>query len=211
MLPSKPEFGRDSVEITSEETVYDGFFKMKALRLRHKLFAGGWSGEIKRELYLRDNAVGALLYDPENDLVGLVEQFRVGALDEDRGPWCLEVVAGIIDSDESAEQVAVREIREEANLVVDRVEYICHYLSSPGGSNEKLHLYCGYCDLRQAGGIHGLDSEDEDIKIHILDANDVFETLYQGRFANAATLICLQWLQVRRLTLRKDCDISHKA
>jgi len=197
-VSSDREFSRDDVEILGEETVYDGFFKMKELRLRHKLFAGGWSRELSRELYLRDNAVGVLLYDRDNDLIGLVEQFRIGALDEEAGPWCLEVVAGIIDSDETPEQVAVREVREEANLCADRLDYICQYLSSPGGSNERLHLFCGYCDLSRAGGLHGLVSEGEDIKVHVLPAEEVFSDLYSGRFNNAATMIALQWLQWRR-------------
>ncbi|MGQ9427135.1 NUDIX domain-containing protein [Gilvimarinus sp. F26214L] len=198
MSIDKPQFHRQDVEIEQEEVVYDGFFRMKELRLRHRLFAGGWSGTISRELYLRHEAVGVLLYDPRRDLIGLVEQFRVGALEEPLGPWCMEVVAGIIDSQESPEQVALREVKEEAGLVPERVEYICNYLASPGGSNERLHLYCGYCDLDGAGGIYGLDHENEDIRLHVLPAAEVFENLYGGRFNNAATMICLQWLQVRR-------------
>lgn len=202
-MTGKPDFDRNGVEIIAEETVYDGFFKMKHLRLRHRLFAGGWSDEISRELYVRGDAVGVVLYDPDNDLIGLVEQFRVGALEESRGPWCLEVVAGIIDSDEGPEAVAIREVKEESDLEVGPLDYICNYLASPGGSNEKLHLFCGYCDLREAGGVHGLDAEGEDIKVHVLRADDVFERLYTGAFNNAATLISLQWLEQKRRQMRQ--------
>lgn len=208
MTAGKSGFDRQAVEIIAEDTVYDGFFKMKQLRLRHKLFAGGWSREISRELYVRGDAAGVVLYDPQNDLIGLVEQFRVGALEETGGPWCLEVVAGIIDDGQSPKQVAIREMKEEADLEVERLEYICNYLASPGGSDEKLHLFCAYCDLSRAGGVHGLDSEGEDIKVHILDARDVFETLYSGRFNNAATLISLQWLQQKRRQLRQGSQTA---
>ncbi|MCW8195770.1 NUDIX domain-containing protein [Proteobacteria bacterium 005FR1] len=197
-MTKKTEFSREDVEISSEETVYDGFFKVRHYQLRHKLFAGGWSNELSRELFVRHEAVGVLLYDPERDLIGLVEQFRIGALEEPNGPWCLEVVAGIIDTNESPEQVAIRELKEEANARAERMEYICQYLPSPGGTNERLHLYCGYCDLSQVAGVHGLDSEDEDIKVHVFPAAEVFDQLYSGRFNNAATLISLQWLQQRR-------------
>lgn len=197
-MTEKMEFNRDDVEISTEATVYDGFFKVREYHLRHKLFAGGWSSELSRELFVRHEAVGVLLYDSEHDLIALVEQFRIGALEEPNGPWCLEVVAGIIDSDESPEQVAVRELKEEADVVAERLEYICQYLPSPGGTNERLHLYCGYCDLSQVAGIHGLDSENEDIKVHVFAAMEVFDQLYSGRFNNAATLISLQWLQQRR-------------
>lgn len=198
-MTTKPQYNRSDVEIVQEEVVYDGFFKMKEMRLRHKLFAGGWSQELSRELYMRESAVGVVLFDLHNDLIGLVEQFRIGALENEFGPWCLEVVAGIIDSDETAEQVAIRELKEEANVVADRLDYICQYLSSPGGSNERLDLFCGHCDLSQVGGsIHGLDSEGEDIKVHVFAAAEVFADLYSGRFNNAATLISLQWLRWQR-------------
>jgi ADP-ribose pyrophosphatase len=198
MTAEQTQFNRDDVEISSDEIVYDGFFKVREVRLRHRLFAGGWSDELSRELFVRDEAVGVVLYDPERDLIALVEQFRIGTLDGEDGPWCLEVVAGIIDTDETPEQVAIRELKEEADVVADRLEYICQYLASPGGSNERLHLYCGYCDLSQVAGLHGLDSEGEDIKVHVFAAEQVFDQLYSGRFNNAATMIALQWLRQRR-------------
>lgn len=196
----KPLFSHDDVEISHNDIVYDGFFKMRALRLRHRLFAGGWSKDISRELFVRDPAVGVVLYDRSNDLIGLVEQFRIGALQEENGPWCLEIVAGIVEDNESAEDVARREVQEETGLQVDKLDYICNYLSSPGGSNERLDLFCAQCDLSDSGGtVHGLPTEGEDIKFHVLPAVEVFAELYQGRFNNAATMICLQWLQYQRL------------
>jgi ADP-ribose pyrophosphatase len=204
MESGKTQFNRGDVEISSDEVVYDGFFKVRQFRLRHRLFGGGWSGELSRELFVRHEAVGVVLYDPDRDLIALVEQFRIGALEQENGPWCLEVVAGIIDSDETPEQVAVRELKEEADVVADRLEYICEYLASPGGSNERLHLYCGYCDLSQVAGVHGLDSEGEDIKVHVFPAEEVFEQLYSGRFNNAATMISLQWLRQHRLERRSE-------
>ena len=93
---------------------------------------------------------------------------------------------------------------EEANITPYRLQYICEYLSSPGGSDEKLHLYCGLCDLSQAGGVYGLAEEGEDIRVHILVADEVFAELFGGRFNNAATLICLQWLQLNRAILQAE-------
>src|SRR5690625_5649809 len=72
------------------------------------------------------------------------------------------------------------------------MEYIWRYLPSPGASNEVMHLYCGCADLRPAGGIHGLATEHEDIKVHVLPAEPVLTDLYCGRVNNAAALLCLQ-------------------
>lgn len=198
----KPLFSRDDVEIIRREELYKCFFRVEKVFLRHKLFNGGWGREIGRELFIRGEAVAVVLYDPVNDLIGLVEQFRIGAMDEPNGPWCYEVVAGMLEAGETPEEVARRELIEEANVSPYAMEYICNYLSSPGGSDEKLHLYCGLCDLSQAGGIFGLPEEGEDIKMHVLAAEDVFAELLEGAFNNAAALICLQWLQINRPRLQ---------
>ncbi|GAB1255802.1 NUDIX domain-containing protein [Aurantivibrio plasticivorans] len=204
MTTEPSEFHSDDVEIVSRDVVFKGFFQLDRIALRHKLFDGGWGREVVRELFIRGEAIGVLLYDPVHDLIGLVEQFRVGALNEPQGPWCLEVVAGMIEPGETAEEVVERELQEEANIKAEHLEYICDYLTSPGGTNEKLHLFCGYCDLSQAGGVHGLAEEDEDIRVCVLPSQDVFDTLYDGRCGNAASLITLQWLQLNRERIRRE-------
>ena len=198
MPKTKAHYDHTSVEILQRQCVYDGFFKMDKLQLRHRLFGGGWSQRVTRELFVRGEAVAGILYDPQNDLIGLVEQFRVGALNQDTGPWCLEVVAGIAEPGETPEEVMLRELKEEANLVPSRLLPICSYLSSPGGSDEKLHLFCAICDLSHAGGIYGLNEEEEDILVRVFATDSVFDTMLEGRTNNAATLIALQWLQWKR-------------
>ena len=200
----KPQFTRDDVDILRREELYKRFFRVEKVFLRHKLFHGGWGHEIGRELFLRGEAVGVVLYDPARDLIGMVEQFRVGAMNEPHGPWCYEVVAGMLEAGETPEEVARRELIEEADVRPYAMEYICNYLSSPGGSDEKLHLYCGLCDLSQAGGIYGLPEEGEDIRMHVFAADDVFAELLGGAFNNAAALISLQWLQLNRPRLQAE-------
>lgn len=192
----KSEFTSTDVTIIQRENLYKRFFRVEKIALKHKLFDGGWSQEIRRELFVRGEAVAVIMYDPAHDLVAMVEQFRIGAINEPAGPWCLEVVAGMVEPGETPESVARRELLEEANLEPYAMEYICNFLSSPGGSDEKLHLFCGLCDLSCAGGVFGLPEEGEDIRLHILPVQDVFAELLNGRFNNAAALICLQWLQM---------------
>ncbi len=203
-MDTKAEFNHDHVVIEQRDTVYRGFFKVDKLRLRHQCFQADRELEIQRELFVRGDAAGAILYDPDHNLIGLIDQFRVGALNQSEGPWCLEVVAGMIDSDETPEQVIVRELQEEANIVAKRLDYIGNYLSSPGGTDEKLHLFCAICDLRHAEGVFGLDSEAEDIRVRVFDADKLLAGLYtdglnsRDRYNNAATLISLQWLYFYR-------------
>lgn len=197
-----PPYTRNDVEVLDREDLYKGFFRAEKLTLRHRLFDGGWSSEMSRELFIRAEAVGVLLYDPDLDKIGLIEQFRAGAMDEPNGPWCLEIVAGMIEEGETPEDVARRELVEESGVEVEELEYICRYLPSPGACNEVMHIYCACADLSRTGGIYGLDEEHEDIKVHVLPAEEVFAHLYEGRFNNAAVLLCLQWLQLNRQRLQ---------
>ena len=75
-----PHFGPQDTEILQQEVGYRGFFRLLRVRLRHKLFAGGWSSEITRELFVRGHAAAVLPYAAVRDEIILVEQFRVGAI-----------------------------------------------------------------------------------------------------------------------------------
>ncbi|MCR6652852.1 MAG: hypothetical protein NVV73_15810 [Cellvibrionaceae bacterium] len=91
------KFVREDVEVLGEEPLYSGFFKLLRVRLRHRLFNGGWSREFSRELFAKAQAASAVVYDPVLDQIGLVDQFRIGTVDSPYGPWTLESVAGMVE------------------------------------------------------------------------------------------------------------------
>ncbi len=203
-------FGANDVEVSSVETPFKGYFRIDRYRFRHRRFAGGWTGDVVREVFERGHAVAILLYDPLADAVVLIEQFRVGALaalrepwlGEDRSPWLMELVAGIIDAGETAPDVARREAMEEAGCRVDQLEEIARFLVSPGGTSETIILYAGRIDSAGIGGLHGLDHEDEDIRVHVVPSATVFRWLDERRIINAQALIGLQWFRLNRDALR---------
>lgn len=197
-------FNASDVKILSKERAFDGFFKIDRYRLSHRLFEGGWCKELQRELFVRRDATCVLPYDPVTDQVVLLEQFRIGALDRDQSPWLLELVAGINDEGETPETVARREGKEEADIEFGALRPICQYLVSPGGTNEKIHLYCGRVDASTAKGVHGLEHEGEDIKVHVVQAAQAFEWVANGKINNAASIIALQWLQLNRDILKAE-------
>ncbi|MFT7223585.1 MAG: ADP-ribose pyrophosphatase [Cellvibrionaceae bacterium] len=204
-LPSSTSFQDDHVKIVERETVFEGFFKMERVQLHHRLFEGGWSKLLTREVFVRNPTVGAVMYDPLNDLIGLIEQFRIGACGTEKSPWLFEVVAGIEEkTDESKAAIITRELREEANMVPERLMPICDYFPSPGGSTESMTLFCALGDLCELGGVHGLPEEGEDIRVWIQPAEAILDDLYSGKYNNSATLICLQWLTINRAQLRKS-------
>lgn len=183
------------VELVENQLVYQGFFSMHKLRLRHRRFAGDWTPVMSRELLYRGQVVGVLAYDPHLDQVVMVEQFRVGALNDPQGPWLIELIAGLVEEGEESEEVALREAHEEAGLVMTRLEKLFTYYSSPGGTDEKVTLYCGLVDASQAGGIHGLADENEDIRVVVKSREEALKEACQGRAANSMSLIGLQWLE----------------
>lgn len=190
------------VEILEKSERYRGYFRIDRYRLRHRLFAGGWSGQIEREVFERGHAVGVLPYDPAADAVVLIEQFRIGALVAGMEPWLIEVVAGIIEEGEAPEEVARRETLEEAGLEIQALMPMCRYLVSPGGSSESVRLYCARVDSRGAGGIHGLPEEHEDIRVEVVPVDTALRLLDEGRVANSVSVIALQWLALHRDRVR---------
>jgi ADP-ribose pyrophosphatase len=198
------------LEILEKSIGYRGFFRLEKYRLRHELFAGGWSAEISRECLERGHAVAVLLYDPDTDQIVLLEQFRIGALDFPGGPWLLEIVAGIIDHPgETTEEVAQRETAEEAGCELLDVLPICHYLVSPGGTSESITLYCGRVDVSTISSeVYGVASEHEDIRLQVVSRSEALALLHSGRINSAAPIIALQWLELNRLQLLERWGIA---
>ena len=195
--PTTVQFGRQDVQVLDSTACYHGFLRIDRLRLRCRLFQGGWSNAFTREVLRREQGVGVLLYDVRLDKVLLVEQFRVGCLDDaDNGPWALELVAGLVEPGESPEQVARREAGEEAGIELSQLLPVCEYYNSPGGSSEKLRVFCAAFDATRAGGIFGLESEAENIRSVILSREEALAAVATGRINNAMSIIALQWLQL---------------
>ena len=192
------------IEVDQRETLFDSFLRIDRLKLRHSLFAGGWSELMTRELILRPRAVGVLLFDPAQQQVVLVRQIRVGMLDEGQNPWLLELVAGMVESGEEPIEVAARESLEEANTKPQDLLQICEYYNSPGISNERITLFCGRVDATQAGGIFGLDAEHEDIEVVVLRLADALAKVASGEINNAMSIIALQWLQLNQPMLEES-------
>lgn len=187
-------------KLIQQQTLYQGFFRLKRYTLQHELFGGGWSGQFTREILDRGKAVAVLLHDPENDKLLLIEQFRPGAIDDPQGAWMLEIVAGIVESGEDDADVARRESMEEAGCVVSEVEPVLEYYPSSGGCNETISLYYATVDLSNTQpGIHGLDSENEDIRTHIISLDTALEWLERGKIKSSMTVIALQWLALKQL------------
>ncbi len=198
-----PHWQSNDVEIKSSTFCHEGHFKVFTHQLRYKKFSGQWSAWIDREQIKLPRAVGVILYDPKQDNLVLVEQFRVGPLGEAGAEnWLLEVVAGYVDDGETLEDAVIREAKEEANVVVEKLIHAHDYYSSPGGLSERLSIFCGIIDSVGVGGVHGVSNEHEDIKVHVLKYIDVERDLTKGMLTSSSTLIALLWLKMNRAHLQ---------
>ncbi len=185
-------------EIINREVLYEGFFSMEKIRLKHTLYEGGWTQDLTRELFHRGECVAVLLYDPDTDEVVLIEQFRMGAIGNPERVWLLEIVAGAIEPGETAEAVAIREAAEEANCQVKQLTKINKFYTTPGGSAESITLFCGIVDATNIGGIHGLKDEDEDIRVSTVTFEQAYRMIETGEIESAIPIIAIQWLALNK-------------
>ena len=112
--------------------------------------------------------------------------------------------AGLVDTSESSEAVAVRETREETGLVLlSQPVPIQRYLSSAGASDESVFLFCGHVDSTAAFGVHGLPGEHEDIRVVVKTLAEIETLLDQGAIESGHTLIGHYWLLRHRDRLRR--------
>ena len=195
---------RDDVTLERDETLHRGFYRMARLHLRHRLFDGGTSPTVDREVVLHGRVAVIVPYDPVRDEVVLLEQFRVGKYAAgDPKPWSVSVAAGMIEDGESAADMARRETLEETGCTVGRLEEVLAFYASPGGSSQHVTLFCGEVSSEGIDGFYGVAEEGEDIRAFAVSANDAFAMIDTGEIDNAVSIVGLQWLWRNRDDVRR--------
>lgn len=199
MMPSA-----DAIHVETDGPALGEFFRLQAIDIRHRRFDGSITDVLRREVFLAAEAALVLPYDPQTDRVLLVEQVRMGpAILGDPNPWTLEPVAGMVDARETPEEAARRETLEEAGLTLDKLVHIASFYPSPGSATDYFHTYLGLCDLDEMGPASGgLDSENEDLKLHRLSFDAAMDLARSGEITAGPLLTMLYWLLAERPRLR---------
>jgi len=109
----------------------------------------------------------------------------------------------MVEEDESPEEMAFREAKEEAGLSLDNIFPIAHYLSSPGNTAEEVFIYGSVTDLSDAGGFHGVAGEHEDIRVIKTSADQAIEMFETGVICNALSVIAMMWFKANIQKLRR--------
>lgn len=129
---------------------------------------------LQYECVSRRNSVTAIVFDRDREKYFFVRQFRVGA----KKPL-IELVAGMLDKEnEDPETAIVREIEEELGFSVEQnsLRRLASFYSSPGGFEEKMHLY--YAEVSERIN-HGGGVDDEQIEIIEWDRDQVASAVFE--------------------------------
>lgn len=196
-------YNKKDYSIEGREHLYKGFIQVEKVQLRHRLFhQDSMIPTIQRELIHRPEAAGVLIYSHQQQKFALIEQFRIGAIDDETSPWQLEIIAGVLDGNESAESCIRRESLEESGCELNALQHLFSFYPSAGACAELFHLYSAEAELPEHGGVFGMPDEGENIQLHILNYADIPELLTNGRLKNAPVIMALQWLQQQIHTTR---------
>ena len=199
------------VDGISKKRLLDDFFKVDEYIVNHERFDGEMSGDKRILVFERGDSAAALLYNPFERKVILVNQFRLPTFEKAGSlGWLTETAAGIIGKEipgETAEQCIIREIQEETGYQVTRLTPVATFFPSPGGSTELIHLF--YAEVRAAdreskGG--GVEREKEDIKIEEYALPQFLQMLANREFHDAKVIIAGQWLRDRQDRVQSIAD-----
>jgi ADP-ribose pyrophosphatase len=134
-------------------------------------------------------AIVPFLDDPSSadPRVLLIRHFRHAA-----GGWLWEIPAGKLDVGERdhPEQCAHRELKEETGCTADSVRHLLSIVTTPGFSDEVIHLYMA-TGLTQ--GAHAREA-DEFIEVHEVRLSKIRKMIQDNEITDAKTLVALMFV-----------------
>jgi len=166
------------VEVVASDVAFEG----RVWDIRSDTFL--YNGERVVRDYVDHTGAVAIVALDENERVLLIQQYRhpIGQRD-----W--EIPAGLLDVDgEPPAETAARELAEEVDLVASTWEPLVSIFSTPGGSNEVVHLFLA-TGLSGAPHAHAREDEEVDIRIEWMPLADAVTAVLEGRMRNAILIM----------------------
>jgi ADP-ribose pyrophosphatase len=118
----------------SSARIYEG--RVISLDLDQVRFPDGSVGELEMIRHSGASAVVPILSDGVDPQVLLIKQYRYAA-----DGYVYEVPAGRLDSGESPESCAIRELREETGYLAGSLHKLTTIYTTPGFTDEQIHLF----------------------------------------------------------------------
>jgi ADP-ribose pyrophosphatase len=196
------EFKAEVADILESEVLYEGWFKLLRLKLRYQRFDGEWSEPHEHVGMFGSSGVSVLLYDPQTEHVVLVEEFRQGAAFTDN-PFLLGLAGGGVGKEESPKDAAIREAKEEAGATVYDIQHLMTYYVSPGFTDNRNHTYVGFVDSTKVGGVHGLEHENENIRVKVMPLAEALSLISEGKLVNGPAMTALLYFGLHKDSILK--------
>jgi ADP-ribose pyrophosphatase len=197
------------IEITSEERVFNNYFKVDKAEVKHTLENGDVLKYSRMKL-TRPDAVAALILNVDTEKVILVKQFRYPIADRE-SENILEIVAGKMDAGETPEQSMCREIMEEVGYKIEESDLTRKksiYIS-PGYSTEIIHIFIVKVkDSMKVSNGGGVETEQENLEIVEMDAGEFMSACRKGEIADAKTIISANELLISSIEGLLDYGVS---
>jgi ADP-ribose pyrophosphatase len=162
--------------------VYTG--KVLNLDIDQVRFPDGSTGELEMIRHPGASAVVPFLTDPagEDPQILLIRQYRYAA-----EKYLYEVPAGRLDPGEAPDECARRELREETGCVAERVEPLYTMYTTPGFTDERIHLYMAVGLTR---GENAREA-DEFIEVETMPLSRALSLIERGEIQDAKTALSL--------------------
>lgn len=170
--------------------VYSG--RILNLDIDRVRFPDGSEGDLEMIRHPGASAVLPFASDPAGDdpQVLLIRQYRYAA-----EQYVYEVPAGRLDPGESPVDCARRELREETGCTAGRVERLTTIYTTPGFTDEKIHLFMA-ADLTM-GASHR--EADEFIEVVTLPLSEVLQMIERGEIIDSKTMVAILFAAGYRL------------
>lgn len=177
-------------EVLSTRKVYDG----RVWDVVSETFRYG-DAEITRDYVAHTGAVAAVAVD-DDDRVLMIQQYRHPIRARD---W--ELPAGLLDvAGEELQTAVARELAEEADIEASEWTHLLSAHTTPGGSDEIIHLYLAR-GLRATETPFARDEEEADIRIAWVPLDDACDMILRGELHNGPLIMGI--LAAQRLLRRE--------
>ena len=154
--------------------------------------------QARREIVAAKDAVAVVAHDPVQDKLVMIRQFRLGAqLGTGRG-MSVELAAGLIDEGEDAITAAGRELMEETGLAAKRLLPMCQFLTTPGITDEVLHIFYAEVDASNLTQQAGEAGETEQTFPFLVDLDEAMAAVDGNAIYNGIVMIGLMWFARHR-------------
>lgn len=160
-------------QLTEHTKIYSGELSISINKFR----ANGKI--IRKELVEYSDSVGIIPVDKDQNLV-LIQQYRFAAK-----KTLIEIPAGKVESGETPQTAALRELNEEIGYS-GRLKPLIQWYLAPGYSTEKMHLFIA-TDLKRTKNRLPMDN-DEKIKTKRMNLRTALKKCMQGSIEDCKTI-----------------------